>query len=169
MKKVMVSLFIATFVLAIFNTASVNAQDEKFAYVDLVKVFNDYKKTEKYDKKLEEEKTIKEKEREKSINEIKDLQDKLSIVSKDEKDKTQKQIDEKLRGLQQFDSQVQMDLRKEYSEMMQEILKEINKVVRDYAEKNKITFVFKDAALAYGKETLDITEDIIKMLNEKFK
>jgi len=169
MKKAIVSLLIVTFGLAAFNTASVQAQDEKFAYVDLVKVFNDYKKTDKYDKKLEEEKTVKEKEREKSVNEIKGLQDKLSIVSKEEKDKTQKQIDEKLRGLQQFDSQVQMDLRKEYNDMMQEILKEINKVVREYAEKNKITFVFKDAALAYSKETYDITEEIIKMLNERYK
>jgi len=167
MKKTIILLLVAVFGLITFT--KVYAENEKLAYVDLVKVFNDYKKTEKYDKKLEIERKSKEKERGKSVKEIKELQDKLSIVSKDKKESTQKQIDDKLRKLQQFDSQVQMDLRKEYNDMMQEILKEINKVVKEYAEKNKISFVFKDAALAYGNKALDITEEIIKVLNERYK
>ena len=167
MKKISILLLAAIFGLMLFNEAF--AENEKFAYVDLVKVFNDYKKTEKYDKKLEEQKNAKEKEREKSVKEIKELQDKLSIVSKEQKEGTQKQFDEKLRQLQQFDSETQIDLRKEYTEMMQEILKEINKVIKEYAEKNKISFVFKDAALAYGSGALDITEDILKILNDRYK
>lgn len=164
MKKLVIILMIMFFGLVIFK--DVYAQEQKFAYVDIIRVFEAYNKTEKYNTKLEEDKNAKTKEREKSIEEIKKLQDKLSIVAKEEKEKTQKEIEDKIKSLQQFENQAALDLRKEYATMMEELLKEINKVIKDYAVKNNFTFVFKDAALAYGVQTLDISDQIIKILNE---
>ena len=164
MKKFLIILVMLSFGMLILT--NVYAQEQKFAYVDIVKIFNEYKKTDNYDKKLQQDKDAKTKEREKSVEEIKKIQDSLAIVSKEEKEKTQKDLDDKIKQLQQFESQASMELSKEYNNMMEEILKEINKTVKDYAEKNNITFVFKDAALAYVNPTLDITDQIIKMLNE---
>jgi len=163
MKKTLVILVMLSFGLSLLG--SVYAQEQKFAYVDVLKVFNEYQKTEKYDKKLQEDKASKTKDREKSVDEIKKLQEKLSIVSKDEKEKIQKDLEDKIKSLQQFENQATMELSKEYNNMMEEILKEINKTIKDYAEKNNISFVFKDAAMAYINPSLDITDKIIKILN----
>jgi len=163
MKKILVILVMLSFGLSLLG--SVYAQEQKFAYVDILKVFNEYQKTEKYDKKLQEDKASKTKDREKSVQEIKKLQEKLSIVSKEEKEKTQKDLEDKIKSLQQFENQATMELSKEYNNMMEEILKEINKAIKDYAEKNNISFVFKDAAMAYINPSLDITDKIIKILN----
>ncbi len=164
MKRFLVVLVMLSFGLSVLST--VYAQEQKFAYVDILKVFNEYQKTEKYDKKLQEDKTAKTKDREKSVEEIKKLEEKLSIVSKEEKEKTQKEYEEKVKQLRQFENQATMELSKEYNNMMEEILKEINKAIKDYAEKNNISFVFKDAAMAYINPSLDITDKIVKILNE---
>ncbi|HOX53914.1 MAG: OmpH family outer membrane protein [Candidatus Omnitrophica bacterium] len=164
MKKVLVLLVMFLFGASLLGT--VYAQEQKFAYVDMFKIFNEYKKTEKYDKKLQDDKNAKTKEREKSVDEIKKLQEKLSIVSKEEKDKTQKDLEDKIKVLQQFENQATMELSKEYNNMREEIVNEIKKAIKEYAEKNNITFVFQDLALAYINPSLNITDQIIKILNE---
>ena len=168
MRKIIVLAIVS---LGLILSSNIYAQDksEKIAFVDLSRVFDEYKKTEKYDKELEKKGKAKVGEREKKIKEIKGLQDKLSVQSKEGKDKTQGKIDEKLRLLQEFDSALQRDLRIERDDMLKEILQEIEKSIREYAEKNSYTFILNDRILLYGSKTSDITDDIIKMLNEKQK
>lgn len=164
----MVFLAIVSFGLIVFHNAYAQEQKLKIAYVDLSRVFDEYKKTEKYDKELEEKGKTKTAEREKKVKDIKDLQDKLSVLSKDEKEKTQGKIDEKLKDLQEFDGKMQTDLRIERDNMLKEILKEIEKAIREYAEANSLDLIFNDRILLYGNKTLDITDGIIKALNEKY-
>lgn len=169
MKNITVGLVIFFFGLVAFSNVYAQDKSEKMAFINLSKVFDEYKKTQKYDKELEEKGQGKIAEREKKVKEIKDLQDKLSVLSKTEKEKTESKIDEKMKGLQQFDSNMQTDLRIERDNMLKEILKEIEKVIKEYAEKNKITLILNDRILLYGDKTLDVTDDIVKILNDRYK
>jgi outer membrane protein len=169
MKKIIVLLLIITFGLISSTHVYAQGKNEKIAYVDLTRVFDEYKKTQKYEKELKQRGKTKASEREKKVREIKELQDKLSVLSKTEKEKTQNKIDKKLRELQEFDSQIQTDLRIERDNMLKEILKEIEKSISEYAQKNNYTLILNDRILLYGDKTLDITDDIIKMLNERYK
>jgi len=68
----------------IFGAGSTMAAD-KFAYVDLTRAFSEYTKTKDYDKALGEKQSAYEQEREKLVNEVKALEDKMKLLSDKEK------------------------------------------------------------------------------------
>jgi len=152
--------------LAVAN--AVEAAD-KFAYVDLSRIFSEYKKTEDYDKSLQVKEDKYNSDRDKKIADIKQLQDKINLMNEKEQESKKGDLEEKIKAVQEFDRQQQTDLRKEQNEKMKEILKDIEEVVGEYAEKEGLTMVFNDRVLVYQDKKLDITNDIIKSLNSRNK
>jgi len=150
-------------------TGVVSAADYKFAYVDITRVFSDYNKTKEYDKLLGSKEDGYTKDREKRVAEIKQYQDKLSLLSDKEKAAKKTEFESKLKVLQDFDREKQTDLRKEQDDKMKEILKDIEDVVKKYAEKEGVTFVFNDRVLVYQDKKLDISDKIIEELNKTYK
>ncbi|MFC1594057.1 OmpH family outer membrane protein [Candidatus Omnitrophota bacterium] len=168
MKKTLAVLVAVCFCLGLAQ--AVHAQDTqigKVGYVDLSRAFDTYKKTEAYDKDLEKKREGKQAQRESKVKEIKKLQDKLALLNDKEKDKTQEAIEEKLIALDEFDRAATMDLRKERDDFLKEILKEIQTAIDEYAEKESYTLILNDRVLLYGSSALDITDDIIKVMNSK--
>jgi Skp family chaperone for outer membrane proteins len=133
--------------------------------VDLSRLFDEYQKTKDYDQQLSAKQKVKEEERNKKITEIKDLQAKLALLNDKEKEKVQAQLDAKVKSLQEFDQEATADLRKQRDDLVREILKDIEKTVREYALKEKYTLIFNDRILLYGDEGFDITQPLIKILN----
>lgn len=142
---------------------------EKFAYVDLSRIFGEYNKTKDYDKVLGDKQSAYESERDKKVNEIKQFQDKMNLLSDKEKEAKNPELDIKVKALQEFDRQKQTDLRKEQDEKTKEILKDIEKAVQDYAQKEGYALVFNDRVLVYQTKSMDITEKIIDILNKGTK
>ena len=50
-----------------------------------------------------------------------------------------------------------------------EILKKLNPILTSYVEKNNIKIVIEKKDVLVGIKTLDITKDVLKILNEKTK
>jgi outer membrane protein len=142
---------------------------DKFAYVDLSKIFGEYNKTKDYDKVLEGRENVYETARNKKVDEVKQLQEKLELLSDKEKEAKTKDLQEKLKSLQEFDRQQQTDLRKEQDEKMREILKDIEETVKKYSEKEGYTLVFNDRVLVYQTKSMDISDKIIEILNKGYK
>ncbi len=163
-------ILLSAIALSFFLSGSIFAQEKanKLAYVDLSRLFDEYQKTKDYDKKLEGEQKIKEGERTKKIDEIKGLQQKLALANDKDKDNLQGQVDDKMKVLQEFDRVATTDLRKQRDDFLKEILKEIEKVISDYAQKEGYTLVLNDRVLLYADTQMDITAPLIKILNEKY-
>ena len=142
---------------------------DKFAYVDLSRIFSEYYKTKDYDKVLSDKETAYTADRDKKVNEVKQFQDKLSLLSDKEKETRKGEMESKIKTLQDYDRQKQTDLRKEQDDKMKEILKDIEDVVKDYSSKQGYTMVFNDRVLVYQDKTMDITDPIIALLNAKGK
>ncbi len=142
---------------------------DKFAYVDLSKIFAEYNKTKDYDKVLEGKEGVYETERNKKVDEVKQLQEKIELLSEKEKETKTKDLQEKFKSLQEFDRQKQTDLRKEQDEKMREILKDIEEAVRKQAEKDGFTLVFNNRVLVYETKSMDISDKIIEILNKDYK
>lgn len=142
---------------------------DKFAYVDLSKTFSEYKKTKDYDKTLGDKEQAYTSERDKRVNDVKQLQDKLNLLSDKEKDSKKSEIENKIKDLQEYDRQKQTDLRKEQDEKMKEILKDIEEAVKQYSLKEGYTMVFNDRVLVYQDKSMDITDKIIEILNKNPK
>jgi outer membrane protein len=142
---------------------------DKFAYVDLTKIFSEYTKTKDYDKVLGDKQNAYEGERDKLVAEVKGFQDKLNLLSDKDKEAKKSELENKIKNLQEFDRQKQGDLRKEQDERMKELLKDINEAIKQYAEKEGYTMVFNDRVLVYQDKSLDITDKIVSIVNKGSK
>jgi len=142
---------------------------DKFAYVDLSRLFAEYGKTKDYDKVLTDKEGAYSAEREKKVSEIKQFQDKLNLLSDKEKETKKTDLEGRVKTLQDYDRQRQTDLRKEQDEKMKEILKDIENTVKQVAEKEGYTMVFNDRVLVYQNKTMDITDKVLDILSKGYK
>jgi Skp family chaperone for outer membrane proteins len=163
------SVFVLGVILGLTLFIGVANAADKFAYVDLARIFSEYSKTKDYDKVLGDKQNAYETERDKMVNEIKQFQDKMNLMSDKEKEAKKADLENKIKNLQEFDRQKQTDLRKEQDEKMKELLKDINDVIKGYSEKEGYTMVFNDRVLVYQDKNLDITEKIIGLVNKGSK
>lgn len=168
MRKASIVFFGFIFVLILLLSPA-SATDNKLAYVDLSRIFSEYSKTKDYDKVLGGKEDVYTKERDKRVDEIKQLQDKMNLLSDKEKDRKKPDLETKIKDLQDFDRQRQTDLRKEQDEKMKELLKDIEEAVKQYAEKEGYSLVFNDRVLVYQSKSLDITDKIVEILNKGYK
>ena len=140
----------------------------KWAYMDLSKVFDNYEKTKEYDTALEAQHSGYEKERNAKIDKLKEAQNKLDLLKPEEKDKAQKDLEQMRSDLAQFDQQKRTDLQKQRDEKIREILLEIEKVVSDFAKKDKYDLILNDRVLVYGNPAMDISDQVLKLLNDSY-
>jgi outer membrane protein len=162
-RKMWILAVVVSFLMV--GISSAQAAD-KFAYVDLTRIFSEYGKTKDYDKVLTSKENAYNTEREKKLSEIKQLQDKINLLSDKEKETKKPDFDAKIKGLQEFDRQQQTELRKDQNDKMKDILKDIEGVVKQYAEKEGYTMVFNDRVLVYQNKSMDITDQVIQILNK---
>lgn len=163
-------LILATLVLltiAFVHLPSSNAEETKIGYINLGRILDRYEKTEKSEKSLEKKLDQKQQEREKLVDEIKKLKDEIVLLSAKGKQEKQSAIDEKIKNLQEFDRELRNELQQERDEALRDILREIDRVIQDFGRNNGYTVILNDRVLVYGDETIEITQDIIDILNKK--
>jgi len=157
------SLFLGSFS---FNSFS---KDLKIGYVNIFKVFNAYDKTKKYDDMIAKEKTAKEKELDAQKKKITDMNDKLSLLKADAQKKQKSKLTEEVKKYRQMERTIYVDLKKKRDTKMKEIVNDINKVIEIYAKKKGFSYIFNNTAILYGNKKADVTDDIIKKVNEAYK
>lgn len=165
MKILRIALIFAV-TLFVLNCLAVSAGEIKIGYVNLGKAFDEYEKTKEFDASLGKKGELKEKEREKMVEEIKTLKDEMTLLSDKGKKEKEAIVDEKIKNLQEFDGVARDELKQERDEMVREILGEIDKVIQGYGKKKGYTAILNDRVLVYGDETIDVTRDIIEILNK---
>ena len=142
------------------------AKELKVAYVDLAKIFDEYKKTKDSEKVLEEKGKGKEDERAKMVDEVKKLKDEQALLSEKAKGEKQSAIDTKIKALQDYDTKTRNELMKDRNDMLGGIMKDIEKVVSDYAKANGYDIVLNSRMLLYGADQYDLTGEILTRLNK---
>lgn len=141
----------------------------KIGYIDLSRSFDEYKKTKDFDKELESKGDMKQQEREKVVQEIRKMREELELMNKSAREKKETDIEAKIKSLQDFDQEAKTDLTKERDNMVKDILKEMSDVIKEYGEKNGYSIILNDRVLLYGDSGMDLTNEIIKILNDKYK
>lgn len=142
------------------------AKEYKLGYVDLAKVFDEYKKTKDAEKNLEEKGKAKDAQRQKMIDELRKLKDEQALLSEKAKAEKQTVIDGKIKALQDFDRIARDELMKERNDMLGGLLKDIENVVTVYAKETGHDMVLNSRMLLYGAEQYDLTAEVLKRLNK---
>ncbi|MBU0694301.1 MAG: OmpH family outer membrane protein [Candidatus Omnitrophica bacterium] len=141
----------------------------KIGYVNIFEIFNEYGKTKEYDEMLEKKKQEEEKKLDTKKKEIEKMQGKLSLLKDKEQDKEQEKIIQAKEEYLELKRQVFTDLKEERDKKMEEIFGDINKVIKDYAEKNKFDLIINENGLLYGSKTMDVTSQILELVNKEKK
>ncbi len=166
-----IKIIILSMACVFFMTVVASAQggaDKKIGFLDLSKTFDSYGRTKDYDSVLEGEHKAYEAERDAKIEKLKEAQGKLALLKEEERGKVQDKIEQMQLDLQDYDQGQRTDLTKKRDEKLREILLEIEKVVSDFAKKEKYDVILNDRVLIYGNESLDVTDQILEILNENY-
>ena len=145
-----------------------SAKDLKIAYVDLSKVFDNYQKTKEFDAVLQKEGEAFQKDRDAMVQKVRDAQSKLALMKDTEKVKMQADIEKQKNDVIAFDKDKRTQLAKRRDDKVREILQEIEKVVSGIAKKDGYTFVLNDRVMIYGDSELNITDEVMKTLNDSY-
>ena len=168
MKRYLTRIFIIGVFLFLAAGNVIAESQGKIGYIDLSKAFDEYQKTKDFDKELEGKGDMKQKDREKVVQEIRKMREELELMNKNAREKKEADIEAKIKSLQDFDQEAKLDLTKERDNMVKDILKEMSDVIKEYGGKNGYSIIVNDRVLLYGDPGMDLTNEIIKILNDKY-
>lgn len=102
---------------------------------------------------------------------IKQLQDKAPSMSQAEGEAAQAEINQMERNLQQKDAKLGQDLQEQQFLMMQDINKRIEDYLSEFNKDKKFAYIISRQSgdfIYFRDTTMNITEDLIKGLNERY-
>jgi len=166
MKRALVVALVSIFLISGIASAQ---SGQKIGYVDLSTAFDEYEKTKDFDKSLEKKGDIKQEQREKMVKDIRKMRDELELMNEKARAKKEGDIEAKIRSLQEFDQDAKAELTKERDDMVRDILREMNDVIEEYGQAHGYSIILNDRVLLYGDETINLTGEIIKILNSSYK
>ena len=110
------------------------------------------------------------KDKEKSIlDEEKKIINQKNVLSPEEYKKKVTDLRAKVSSLQKERSKLLDSVAKQRSKARTELLKNLNPILNDYMKEKKIRMVIDQKNILLADENLDITKDIMSLLNKKLK
>ena len=91
------------------------------------------------------------------------------VISSEEYKKQVENLRSKVKSLQKERNNLIETVAKQRSKARNELLKNLNPIIKDYMKEKKIRMVVDKKSLLLADENLDITKDIMNMLNKKLK
>lgn len=91
------------------------------------------------------------------------------VISAEEYKKKVVSLRQEVSNLQKQRNDLVNDVAKQRAKAKSELLKNLNPIVKTYMEKNNIRIVLDKKSILLADEKLDITKEIIALLNEKLK
>jgi outer membrane protein len=167
MVRCIVSLLVVVFVCSSI-VSNAEARDLKVGYIDMQRVFTEYQKTKKAESKFEQQGKAKTDERNKIVESIRRMKDEIELLSEKGREEKQGEIDKNIKELQDFDRRVRDELWQEREDIVRDISKDIDGAITEFGKKAKYDMILnKDRrVLLYEAEGLDVTAEIIKILNK---
>ena len=142
-------------------------------YLDFKYILNQSeagKKAQAYLKKSLNDGIKKIKDKEKSIQEEeKKIIKQKKVISAEEYKKQVTNLRTKVASLQKERNELLDRIAKQRSKARNELLKNLNPIIQEYMQKNNVRVVLDKKSLLLADEKLDITKEIIELLNKKLK
>ena len=153
----------------------VSCSEQKTAYVDTTKIVQEYKEM----KDVEAEFTSKSDSVRKQLDsvarvfqqEVQTYQTEMKSMSEAQRKAKEQELMQKQQMLQQQQQMQSNRLREQSNVVMDSIVNKIKDYVKEYGKENNYTYIFgsnESANIMYAEEGLDITQDILKKLNEDY-
>jgi outer membrane protein len=174
MKKVVI--FVVWCAVTIAWASLVWAADSlKIGYVDMQKALNQCDAGQEAKKLITSEvdkiqKTMEAKQKE--VNKLKeDLEKRSSVMNENVRREKEKDLQVKIRDLQRMQRDFEEDIRRKDREYTDRVLRDLARIVQKIGEDGKYTMILEknQPAIIYISNALDLTDEVIKMVNQKSK
>jgi len=161
-------------VLALAATLTAQAQQGKFAVINIQGAIISTKDGQKAAAELNQKTAPKKKELEQKQNEINSMQDQLNkgsnTLSDSAKNDLYKNIESKKKSLQREVEDAQADLEADQQKLLQQLGQKILAVIEKYSRDNGITMVVDVSSpqtpVLYASPSIDITKEIIELYDK---
>lgn len=160
-KKTIAACLVATF----FLTGA--AFCEKIAVLDFRSTFESYNKTKEYEEVLNAKRDEVRVAIEDRLKKIEEMENKLATYNQKKQEAEKQKIDKERNDLENYRREEWVNLRKEYQDKLTEIRNDVINVVEGYAKKHELDLIIDKSLIVYNKESFDITEKILALLNSK--
>ena len=162
-----------SFIWIIFLIFQTNLSADVPHYLDFKYILNQSeagKKAQTYLKnKLENGvKALKKKEKAVQDEETKIIKQK-KVISAEEYKKKVTELRKKVESLQKERNSLLAKVSEQRSKARTELLKNLNPIIKEYMKEKNVRMVLDKKSMLLADESLDITKDIIKRLNDKIK
>lgn len=98
-----------------------------------------------------------------------DINSQKNILKKDELDNKIIELNKLLKNYQSDRKNLRQEFVKQKNVFTEKILQILNPILTRYAEKNNISFIFEKKNILLGVKSLDITDNIIEIINTETK
>ena len=166
--KYFVNLFV---ILIVIINPNIAISNDKIFYVNVNKIINQSVAGNFINQEIEKLRKINLSDLQtKKDNLIKEEQKILSqknILSKDDYNKQLNILKDKVENYKKKQSIIIKELNDKRSNAKNDLMKHLYEILTDYAIKNEISFILNKKNVVVAKKDLDITDDIIILLNKK--
>lgn len=168
--------FICLFVVFLLSFSSVafSGSSVKIGVVDLDKVLNDSIKGAEAKKTIEKEikKThgILRKEETEAKKILDELNKKGSVLSESVRKEKEAEYRRKAREAQRFARDSEVEIKRKGDELSRAMVKEVSDIIEEIGKKEKFSIIVGSrAGLFYYAPSIDITEKVLKIYNDRYK
>jgi Skp family chaperone for outer membrane proteins len=159
MRKILVIIAIIS---AVFCAQSkCFAEELTIGYINLAKVFEGYKKVADSNEKMDKVKT----DVNNMLQDMKKMNEGFDTLSKEAQAERKTQILAKQDEIRKRTT----DIRKDEETILRDILKDVETVSKELRKKKKLTYIVDDRLIIDGPKESDLTDEVTKMLNERYK
>lgn len=166
---ILVTAFALTFVAAPADAQA----DAKLAYVDLQRALNEVDEGKAAKASLKREFDQKQKlldEKKTEFDRLRaELEKQAMVMSEDARKQRQGDLERKGMELQGFFVQLQKELSEREREATRGIFDKMHGIVREIADQEGVAMVVQAEALVYGAPALDVTNELVRKYNARYK
>jgi Skp family chaperone for outer membrane proteins len=171
MKKILFILFTSS-IFFLFTT-TISFSNEKIIFINLDYVLNNSLRGKLIFNELNEikEENIKNLEIDKKSleNQENNIKSKKDIISKEELDKNIKLFKMNLKKFNDKKQSMEKELNKLQNKKMNEFINQINVILEKYMNDQSVDIMFNSNNILIGKKSINKTQEILKLVNEKIK
>ncbi len=150
--------------------------EQKTAYVDTTKIIKEYREMKEveaeFTSKSDKIKTELDSLAQSFQKEVQEYQANMNSLSTAQRQTKEQELMGKQQTIQQQQQMMGNQLREESDVVIDSIVTKVKEYVKEYGKDNDYTYIFgsnESANIMYAKDGLDITEEILKKLNESYK
>ncbi len=169
----MIKKFKLILLVIFFNSISSLSNANNIAYVNLDNILQNSNLGKKTLIRIDQKKNIEQKkinEREDNIKLLElEIKNKQNIISQDEFNKELSKLKKRINDFQLYKKQVYNNFEKLKNDEITIFFDQINPYVQDYLSKNSIDILFNNKNIVIGKDSLDITDKLINIINKSIK